>query len=412
MTEIVQADIPLNGGPMRGWLRADGRKGIRNYVAVAYLVECAHHVAKEIAWPHREDGAHVIGFPGCYPNAYALKMMQRLCTHPNVGAVLLVSLGCEGFNKAALERAVRDSGRPVELLAIQETGGTRATIAAGQAWVAARLRELAAQPTEPMAVSELVVGTICGGSDATSGLTANPAMGRAFDFLVEQKAAAIFEETGELIGMEDWMAERAVTPALGAELKACVAKAARYYETLGYPSFAPGNADGGLTTIEEKSLGAYAKSGAARISGIIKPGDIPPRGGLYLLDVVPDGEVRFGFPNISDNAEIAELIACGSHVILFSTGRGSVVGSALAPVIKVCANPRTYARMADDMDVNAGRILDGSADLDTVGREIYDLIRQVAAGATTRSEGLGHQEFILTYKSFTPIGPACLPAVA
>lgn len=208
------------------------------------------------------------------------------------------------------------------------------------------------------------------------------------------------------------MADRAVTPELGAEIKACVAKAARYYETLGYPSFAPGNADGGLTTIEEKSLGAYAKSGASPISGIIKPGDIPPRGGLYLLDVVPDGEVRFGFPNISDNAEIVELIACGSHLTLFSTGRGSVVGSALAPVIKVCANPRTYARMAEDMDVNAGRILTGEADLDTVGREIYDLILRVADGEMTRSEDLGHQEFILTYKSFAPLGPACLPGAA
>jgi len=327
-------------------------------------------------------------------------------------AVLLVSLGCEGFNKKLLEQTIKKSGRPVELLAIQENGGTRSTIEKGRAWVETQLKALAAQPTEPMAVSELVVGTICGGSDATSGLTANPAMGRAFDFLVEEKAAAIFEETGELIGMEDWMAARAVTPELGQEIKACVAKAARYYETLGYPSFAPGNADGGLTTIEEKSLGAYAKSGASKISGIIKPGDIPPRGGLYLLDVVPDGEVRFGFPNISDNAEIVELIACGSHLILFSTGRGSVVGSALAPVIKVCANPRTYERMADDMDVNAGRILTGEADLDEVGREIFELIKQVGAGRTTKSEGLGHQEFILTYKSFEPIGPACLPAVA
>src|SRR5690606_2883416 len=118
------------------------------------------------------------------------------------------------------------------------------------------------------------------------------------------------------------------------------------------------------------------------------------------------------FPNISDNAEIAELIACGSHLILFSTGRGSVVGSALAPVIKGCANPRTYERMADDMDVNAGRLLAGGADLDMVGREIFELIRQVSNGVPTKSEVLGHQEFILTYKSFTPIGPACLPAVA
>lgn len=157
-------------------------------------------------------------------------------------------------------------------------------------------------------------------------------------------------------------------------------------------------------------MGAYAKSGASPISGLIKPGDIPPRGGLYLLDVVPDGEVRFGFPNINDNAEIAELIACGCHAVLFVTGRGSVVGSAVSPVVKICANPETYRRMSDDMDVDAGRILEGTATLDEVGREIRDLVLGLAGGRRTRSEDLGHQEFILTYKSFEPIGPACLPA--
>lgn len=156
-------------------------------------------------------------------------------------------------------------------------------------------------------------------------------------------------------------------------------------------------------------MGAYAKSGTSRIAGLLKPGDVPPRGGLYLLDVVPDGEVRFGFPNINDNAEIAELIACGSHVILFSTGRGSVVGSAISPVIKVCANPETYHRLQDDMDVNAGRILEGRGSLDDVGHEIVDVVAAVARGDQTRSEALGHQEFVLTYKSFEPAGPACLP---
>jgi altronate dehydratase large subunit len=259
-----------------------------------------------------------------------------------------------------------------------------------------------------LAVEELVVGTICGGSDATSGLTANPAVGRAFDLLVEQGATAIFEETGELIGCEPFLRQRAATPQLGQVLAASVAKAARYYETLGHSSFAVGNAEGGLTTIEEKSLGAYAKSGHATISGLIKPGDVPPRGGLYLLDVVPDGEVRFGFPNISDNAEIVELIACGCHVIVFTTGLGSVVGSAISPVIKVCANPETYRRMADDMDVDAGRILEGRGTLDEVGREIHARVLATASGTATASERLGHQEFILTYKSFEPIGPECL----
>jgi altronate hydrolase len=395
---------------LRGYLRSDGRKGIRNTVAVAYLVECAHHVAREIALPWREQDVHAIGFPGCYPNAYAETMMKRLCTHPNVGAVLLVSLGCESFNKYALERAVRASGRPVKTIVIQGTGGTRASIREGRAWVEEQRLVLDAQDTVPMAVSELIVGTVCGGSDGTSGITGNPAAGRAFDQLIAEGAACIFEETGELIGCEHIMAARAITPELGAELEKSVAKAARYYATLGYGSFAAGNAEGGLSTIEEKSMGAYAKSGASPISGLIKPGDVPPRAGLYLLDVVPDGEVRFGFPNINDNAEIAELIACGAHCVLFVTGRGSVVGSAISPVVKICANPETYRRMSDDMDVDAGRILEGRAGLDEVGTEIRNLVVSLAQGARTKSEELGHQEFILTYKSFEPLGPACLPA--
>ena len=395
-------------GNMRGWPRADGRKGIRNVVAVAYLVECAHHVAREIAASDR-TAAHVIGFPGCFPNPYAQRMMERLCTHPNVGAVLLVSLGCESFDRYTLERVVADSGRRVKTLVIQNTGGTCSTIAEGQAWIAEQVRDLAAAPTVAMAVSDLVVGTVCGGSDGTSGITGNPAAGLAFDRLVAEGAACIFEETGELIGCEEIMASRAATPELADELRRSVDKAARYYATLGFGSFAAGNADGGLTTIEEKSLGAYMKSGQSQISGLIKPGDIPPRGGLYLLDVVPDGEVRFGFPNISDNAEIVEMMASGAHCTLFVTGRGSVVGSALAPVIKIAANPHMYRRLAEDMDINAGRILDGEATLAEVGDEIYARVLALAAGEPSASEAMGHQEFILTYKSFEPIGPACLP---
>lgn len=394
---------------MQGFLRSDGRKGIRNVVAVAYLVECSHHVAREIAAPFREQGVHLIGFPGCYPNAYAARIMKQLCTHPNVGAVLVVSLGCESFDRRSLADAIRASGRPMETLVIQETAGTRAAIAAGRTWVEQAVRQLHDTPRAEMDVSELVVGTICGGSDATSGLTANPAAGRAFDLLVQRKAAVVFEETGELIGCEQFMARRAVTPELGREIVASVEKAAKYYATLGHGSFAPGNAEGGLTTIEEKSLGAYSKSGKSPISGLIKPGDVPPHDGLYLLDVVCDGDVRFGFPNISDNAEIVELIACGCHITLFTTGRGSVVGSAISPVIKICANPDTYRRMADDMDVNAGRILEGQATLEEVGQEIFDRVLDVASGNPSASERLGHQEFILTYKSFEPIGPACLP---
>ncbi|MEH3104281.1 MAG: UxaA family hydrolase [Sphingomonas phyllosphaerae] len=397
---------------IEAWQRADGRKGIRNTVAVAYLVECAHHVARKIVDKADDADVHLIGFPGCYPNAYAARVMEAVTTHPNVGGVVIVSLGCESFDRERLQQVIRDSGRPVELYVIQQTGGTAATIAAGLDAVARVKAQIADVPRVPMRVDELIVGTICGGSDGTSGITANPAVGRAFDRLVADGATCIFEETGELVGCEGIMADRALTPELGEEIMACVRKAEEYYTIMGFGSFAPGNAEGGLTTQEEKSMGAYSKSGSSLISGIIKPGDVPPAGGLYLLDVVPDGEPRFGFPNISDNAEIVEMIACGCHLTLFTTGRGSVVGSAIAPVIKICANPETAKRLAADMDINAGRILEGDATLDEVGAEIVDAIMAVAGGQPSVSEALGHREFILTYKAFDPVGPACLPVAA
>ena len=165
----------------------------------------------------------------------------------------------------------------------------------------------------------------------------------------------------------------------------------------------------GLSTVEEKSLGAYSKSGSRPIVGLLKPGARPPRPGLYLMDMVSDGPVRWGYPNINDNAEVTEMIACGCHLVLFSTGRGSVVGSAVAPVIKVCANPETYRRMRGDMDVDAGRVLEGRGTIEEVGAEILRLIGRIAAGEPTKSEALGHQEFVLTYKHFEPLGPACFP---
>ncbi len=395
---------------MTGYLRSDGRKGIRNIVLVAYLVECAHHVSREIVMNFYNQPVHLIGFGGCYPNTYADRMMNALCTHPNVGAVLLVSLGCESFNRNRLQENIAASGRPVKLVGIQSTGGTKKSIADGVVFIKTALEEIKKVPVLKININELIVGTVCGGSDATSGITANPAVGRAFDILTSLGGTAIFEETGEMIGLEDVMSKRAITPELAKELKRSVEKAAKYYTIMGHGSFAPGNADGGLTTIEEKSMGAYCKSGNSPISGLIKPGDIPPQGGLYLMDVVPDGEPRFGFPNPNDNSEIVEMIASGAHCILFTTGRGSVVGSAISPVIKICANPETYQRMRDDMDIDAGRILNNKATLDEVGDEIFDKIIAVAKGEVTCSEFLGHQEFVLGYKTFEPAGPTCLPS--
>jgi altronate hydrolase len=394
---------------MQGYLRSDGRKGIRNVILVTYLVECAHHVARAIVNESINEDVQLIGFPGCYPNEYSLKIMEGLCTHPNVAGVLIVSLGCEGFNREQLSNVIKANGRSVETLVIQKNGGTKKTIEKGLACVNDLVGIASHVELVPMQMSELIVGTICGGSDGTSGIGANPAVGHCFDKLIDDDAICIFEETGELIGCEQIMAERAITPELGVEIMSSVEKAEKYYTKMGYGSFAPGNAEGGLSTQEEKSMGAYAKSGSSKIHGLIKPGDIPTQGGLYLMDVVPDGEPMFGFPNIVDSAEIVEMIASGCHLILFTTGRGSVVGSAISPVIKVCANPETYENMSDDMDINAGKVINGEASVAQVGDEIYQLVNQVAQGKQSKSEELGHQEFVLTYKKFQPIGPSCLP---
>lgn len=391
------------------YLRSDGRKGIRNLVVIAYLVECAHHVAREVMAEFKGQPVQLIGFGGCYPNGYADKMMNNLCTHPNVGAVLLISLGCESFNRKRLHQTIDESGRPVKLIGIQSSGGTRQSIAGGVSFVKEALKEIKDVPTVPMELSDFVVGVVCGGSDATSGITSNPAVGKAFDLLVENGATAIFENTGEMIGLDEILSARAITPDLATELKRSVEKAASYYSIMGHGSFAPGNAEGGLSTLEEKSMGAYCKTGSSMISGMIKPGDIPVKKGLYLMDIVPDGTPRFGFPNPNDSSEIIELIASGAHCVLFTTGRGSVVGSAISPVIKVCANPETFVRMQEDMDVNAGRILYKQATTEQVGQEIVDTIFSLAAGGRSCSEELGHQEFVLGYKTFEPVGPACQP---
>lgn len=398
----------MNDNEIQGYLRSDGKIGIRNNILVVYTVECSHHIAREIAYPYRRRGVQVIGFGGCYPNKYAEEILQNLCTHPNTGAVLIVSLGCEGFRKDKLYHKIKCSGREVLTISIQQLGGTSSSIEFGARWVEKQLFKLNNTPTATLHMSDLIIGAICGGSDATTAIVGNPSVGLFFDRFVKLGGTAIFEETGEMIGLEDQIAKRGVTSELSGLLSGSLTKAANYYLAMGHASFSPGNAEGGLTTIEEKSLSSYSKSGTAKISGILKPGVCPQSSGLYLLDVVPDGPLKFGYPNINDNAEIVELISCGCHIILFVTGRGSVVGSAVSPVLKITGNPTTYANMQDDMDVNAGKALSGEVSIDEIASEIEMKVIDTARRVPTASERLGHQEFVLTYKTFEPLGPGCL----
>ena len=249
----------------QGYLRPDGRKGVRNLVLVIYTVECASHVAHAIG---RDDpNAHVVGFPGCYDNAYAIRLMLALARHPNVGAVLAVGLGCEYTQPARLAEAVRESGRPAEWFFIQDSGGTEASIEKGKSLVAQLKERIADCPRCDMTPGDLILGCECGGSDFTSGLAGNPVVGRLFDKLIDAGGAAVFEEIVEMIGLKNVLTSRAANDAVRQQLADAYDKAERYCQEVRQYSISPGNFAGGLTTIEEKSMGALSKSGCAADPG-------------------------------------------------------------------------------------------------------------------------------------------------
>lgn len=381
-----------------GFLRPDGRKGIRNLVLVIYTVECAQHVAHAIA--AGEEEVHVIGFPGCYDNAYAIRLMLALARHPNVGAVLSVGLGCEYTQPEKIAEAVRAAGRPAEWFFIQQSGGTKSSVAKGKEMISRLRGQIRREtPRTPMTLADLTVGCECGGSDGTSGLAGNPTVGAFFDLLVDAGGRAIFEETVEMIGLRGHMLSRAANANAKQQLAAAYDKAERYCRSVRQWSVSPGNFAGGLTTIEEKSLGAFAKSGSRPIQGVIRVAE-PPRGpGLWILDSVPDEHfMQFGYTNPNDTEGIMDLISAGSQIVLFVTGRGSVIGSPVAPLVKITGNSATFRAMEEDMDFDAGRVLSGELTLAQAGRALAERVVRVAQGEPSKPESLGHREYFIMYK--------------
>ncbi|WOO39768.1 UxaA family hydrolase [Rubellicoccus peritrichatus] len=381
----------------KGYLREDGRKGIRNLVLVIYTVECASFVAHGIA--NNEDDVHVIGFSGCYDNAYAIRMMLALARHPNIGAILSVGLGCEYTQPGKIADVVRESGRPAESFFIQENGGTSKSIAKGKEIVNELKAKIARISQVEMKPADLVVGCECGGSDATSGLAGNPVVGSFFDKLVDAGGTAVFEEIVELIGLKEILLDRAVNDEAKQAVDYAYEKAMRYCQSVQQWSASPGNFAGGLTTIEEKSLGAFAKSGSRSIQGILKVSQTPPGKGLWLLDSVPDDHfMQFGYTNPNDSEGILDLISTGAQIVLFVTGRGSVIGSPVAPLLKITGNPKTYENLIEDMDFNAGQVLEGKETLDSASDDLFQLIIRIAKGELSKPEKLGHKEFFIPYK--------------
>lgn len=383
----------------QGYGRRDGRIGIRNKVLVIYTVECSSFVAKEIGRLASHPDVDVIGFSGCTDNEYAVRLMIALIRHPNIGGVLAVGLGCEYVQPEWLADIAAKEGKEAAWMFIQNEGGTRKSIEKGLMIVRDMLAELEHVPGVPMTVKDLVIGAECGGSDYTSGLAGNVVVGRFFDMLVDEGGTAIFEEIVEAVGLVDLLAGRGADQKARDEIRYTYDKALEYCKSVRQYSISPGNFAGGLTTIEEKSMGAVIKSGTRPIQGVIKVGGKPMRPGLWLLDTTPDPYwMQFGITNPNDNEGLMDLISCGCHLVYLVTGRGNVVGSAIAPVVKITGNSATYERMEEDMDFNAGLVLDGVCSQEELTGRLAELTVETAKGRRTKSEQLGHKEYFIPYK--------------
>jgi altronate hydrolase len=388
-----------------GYRRPTGRVGTRNYIAVLTSVNCSATAARMIAqhftperlaaYPNVDGVAAFVHGTGCAMggDGTGFELLQRVlwgyARNPNVGGVVMAGLGCETMQIDWLVEAWGlKSGPLFRPMNIQDMGGLRRTIEAGIARVEEMLPVVNAARREPCPVSDLMVALQCGGSDAMSGITANPALGHACDLLVAQGGTGVLAETPEIYGAEHLLTARAVNREVGEKLLSLIRWWEDYTARAGgsmdnNPS--PGNKRGGLTTILEKSLGAAAKGGTTPLTGVYK----------YAEPVTASGFTFMDSPGY-DPASVTGQIAGGCNLVTFTTGRGSAFGSKPSPTIKVATNSEMFARMTEDMDINAGRILSDGVSVEAMGREIYDMWLRVASGEKTKSElqGLGDYEFV------------------
>lgn len=382
-----------------GYQRKDGRLGIRNRVLVIYTVKCAEFVAQKIVERADHLDVELIGFPGCTDNQYAVNMLISMIRHPNIGAVLAVGLGCEYIQPEWLADIATKEGKLSCWMFIQKEGGTQSTIEKGLAWVEWALKQLQDTPRAEMRLKDLVIGAECGGSDYTSGLAGNAVVGRFYDKLVDLGGTAIFEEIVEAIGLRDMLVNRGKSEEVRQQLAYTYDKMLDYCKSVRQYSISPGNFAGGLTTIEEKSMGALVKSGSRPIQGVTKVAVPPTKPGLWLLDSTPDPYwMQFGITNPNDNEGLMDLISCGAHIVFLVTGRGSVVGSAVSPCIKITGNHATFERMAEDMEFDASPILTGEMSRDAMADELAVHVAEIASGVISKSEAMGHKEFYIPYK--------------
>lgn len=390
-----------------GFRRPDGRVGTRNFVLVVPTSMCASHEAMQISMMSeflhysREkypnvDG--VVAIPhnkgcGCQDGSTLDVMMRTLSNyadHPNVGAVILIDLGCEKTNLAYVEKYLTNRERPIQKplfkIGIQEVGGTQATIELGLKEVEKMLPEVNRSVREEVPVSELVLGVKCGSSDGFSGISANPALGYCADLLVRSGGTILLTEVPEFCGAEHVLASRAKDAETGRKIYRMVDWYKEYASKFGAvlnqnPS--TGNKAGGLLNITIKSLGAIAKAGTTRIEDCIEYAETPTKRGVNLMQGP-------GY----DQESTPGLVAAGATAVIFTTGNGTTIGNAIAPVIKLASNNRVFERMSQDIDISAGNIIEGTESIPEVGRRVFEHLRQVASGdLPAKAEVLKHREF-------------------
>lgn len=402
--DFPSGDIPYPKAPAKmptfmGYVREDGRVGTRNYIAVVAASNCAAHTTELIAesfadtvlppevdgvvaFPHGEGCAHSIG-----PDTEQLRRtLAGVLAHPNVAAAVILGLGCEvnqiehylGPNAPRSSRLVG--------MTLQDSGGTMGALDRARREIQKLLADVAGEKRTEVPASKIVLGLNCGGSDSFSGITANPALGVCSDMLAEIGASAVLAETTEIFGAEHLLVRRARNRKVAEKLLSFVEGYKTYLRRFG-GSFddnpSPGNKEGGLSNILEKSLGAVAKAGSSALMDAVD----------YAERVTSPGFVFMNTPGY-DPVSLTGLAAGGCNLIAFTTGRGSAIGFPSIPVIKIASNSATYRRMTDNMDINAGAIADGEKTVQQVGKEIFDLMLEVASGRKTCAERLGHKEFV------------------
>lgn len=379
-----------------GYERADGLVGIRNHVAVIPSVSCANGVVEAIA---REVPQVVPLYHsnGCGRGGKDLlghsKALQNLCKNPNIAAVLVVGLGCEVVNAEGMAMVSAFAGRSVERIMIQEEGGSQKSAAKGVKIVKKFIEDTKKLKARPFPLEKLVVGLECGGSDAFSGITANPAVGMAADWIVDNGGTVLLTETTEMIGTSHILERRAINRAVAGKIAEIIEHTTKKTEKVLGPlakiAIAPGNMDGGMSCIREKSLGCIVKAGSRQISEVIDYAEAPKGTGLVIMDGP-------GY----DTESMTGLAAAGAQVIIFTTGMGNPIGFPIVPVIKVASTSKMFREMEDDMDVNAGEILEGRTPQD-LGTYVRDRMIKVINGENTKAEMNRQNGIICIYTQTT-----------